>query len=111
MLTYFSSCLPTVRQLLAKLFPIIQGSSARSRKNYYNYGESKELQNIGRSNTSHDVRIATTVSSGDDGSAEFKDDRRIVVERSYTIKHTHNDLDEVSLVSHGDNKDKGGRAA
>ncbi|KAF2439245.1 hypothetical protein P171DRAFT_370719 [Karstenula rhodostoma CBS 690.94] len=102
------SCLPAVRQLLAKLFPIIQGSSAHSRQNYYIYDESKELQKIGRSNTSHDVRIATIASSGDNGSAEFKDDRGIVVETSYTIKR-HNDVDEVSLVSHEDRYVKGGR--
>ncbi|KAL5394118.1 hypothetical protein PMIN06_008614 [Paraphaeosphaeria minitans] len=104
------SCLPTVRQLLAKLFPIIQGSSARSRHKYYNYDRSEELQKIGRSNTSRDVRIATMASSGDTGSAEFKDDRGIVVETSYTIKRTQGDLDEVSLVSHDDKKGKGSRA-
>jgi hypothetical protein len=99
-----------VRQLLAKLFPILQGSSARSRKNYYNCEESRELQKIGRSNTSHDVRVATSRSSVDHDLTD-KDDRGIVVETSYTIRRSHNDLDEVSLVSHDDRKAHGGRNA
>ncbi|KAJ4355498.1 uncharacterized protein N0V89_003514 [Didymosphaeria variabile] len=94
------ACLPTVRQLLAKLFPILQGSSSRSRRHYYNCDESKELQQIGRSNTSHDVRIGTSVSPVKHGSTEFNEEDGIVVEKSYTIKRSHNGVDEVSLVSH-----------
>lgn len=99
---FFSACLPVIRQLLAKLFPIIHGSSVRSRRKYYNYDDSRELQKIGRSHTSHDVRIATSGPSDRTGaeSAELKEEDGILVETSYTIKSSRNELDEVSLVSH-----------
>ncbi|KAL1604909.1 hypothetical protein SLS60_004450 [Paraconiothyrium brasiliense] len=97
---YDVACLPTVRQLLTKLFPILQGSSARSRKNYYNCDESKELQKIGRSNIAHDVRIGTSGSSVEHDSTEYKEENGIVVEKSYTIRRSHNDVDEVNGVSY-----------
>jgi hypothetical protein len=86
----------------------MQGSTARSRKNYYNCDE-RELQTIGRSKASHNVRIATS-DSWIDHDPTKKDDGGIVVETSYTIKRSHNDLDEVSLVSHEDRKTSGGRS-
>ncbi|KAJ4295015.1 hypothetical protein N0V90_007023 [Kalmusia sp. IMI 367209] len=70
------------------------------RQKYYNCEDSRELQNIGRSVMSHDVRVATSGSSLTAGSPDLKEEDGIVVETSYTIKHSHNELDEVSLVSH-----------
>lgn len=96
-----SACLPTLRLLLVRLFPILGGSTARSRNKYYNYGSGNELGKIsqgrsqGRSHHTHtDVSAARSAvfDKGGDG---------ITVKTSYTVQRTTGaDTDEASLVSY-----------
>ncbi|KAF3007415.1 hypothetical protein E8E13_002762 [Curvularia kusanoi] len=99
----FSACLPTLRLLLVKLFPILGGSTAQSRAKYYNYGSGNELKNVsqqGHSRKSH--HNAATISSPRSGVFEQGDG--ITVKTSYTIQRSLGDTDEASLVSHEDTK-------
>jgi hypothetical protein len=95
-----SACLPVLRLLLVKLFPILGGSSARSRNKYYNYGSGNELHNVGpnsQSKRSH-CKSGTAVSSPRSGVFDVGDG--ITVKTSYTVQRSHGDTDEASLVSH-----------
>ncbi|KAJ4993990.1 CFEM domain-containing protein [Stagonosporopsis vannaccii] len=97
------ACLPTLRLLLVKLFPILGGSSARSRTKYYNYGSGNELKNIGgHSHSKRSHHVDTAISSPRSGIFEQGDG--ITVKTSYTVQHGQSDTDEASLVSH---KEKG----
>lgn len=85
--------------LLVKLFPILGGSSARSRNKYYNYGSGNELKNVGgasQSKRSHNND--TAISSPRSGVFEQGDG--ITVKTSYMVQHSKSDTDEASLVSH-----------
>jgi hypothetical protein len=96
---FLSACLPTLRLLLVKLFPILGGSSARSRQ-YYNYGSGNELKNVSQKQRSYNVN--TAVSSPQNESFDDKVEAGIRVHTSYNVKHSHSrgDTDEASLVSH-----------
>jgi hypothetical protein len=96
-----SACLPTIRLLLVKLFPVLTGSSARSKQQYYNH-EGSELRNMGQSQSrkSYKSRDIDTVSLGSNetGSPGFGQDQNIVCQTSYTVQHSK--ISQVSLVSH-----------
>ncbi|KAF1932823.1 uncharacterized protein M421DRAFT_416433 [Didymella exigua CBS 183.55] len=93
------ACLPTLRLLLVKLFPILGGSSARSRNNYYNYGSGNELKNVGgASQNKRSLHNDTAISSPRSG--VFGQGDGITVKTSYTVQHSKSDTDEASLVSH-----------
>ncbi|KAF2633888.1 hypothetical protein BU25DRAFT_465102 [Macroventuria anomochaeta] len=93
------ACLPTLRLLLVKLFPILGGSSARSKNKYYNYGSGNELKNIGgQSQSKRSHHNGTDISSPRSGVFEQGDG--ITIKTSYTVQHSHGDTDEASLVSH-----------
>jgi hypothetical protein len=105
------ACLPTMRLLLVKLFPILGGSSVRSRQQYYNYGSGNELRNISQSKTSRAVKDSRISKSGLSSSAsrspistQFSQDNGITVKTSYTVERSQSDTDEASLVSHENEK-------
>jgi hypothetical protein len=93
-----SACLPTLRLLLVKLFPVLGGSSARSRQ-YYNYGSGNELRNVSQK---HKSSLNTAISSPRSESIDTKVEDGIRVKTSYHVKHSHSqrDTDEASLVSY-----------
>ncbi|KAF1944009.1 hypothetical protein EJ02DRAFT_442956 [Clathrospora elynae] len=95
------ACLPTVRLLLVRIFPMLGGSSTRSRNHdkYYNCGSGNELRNISQGQSRH---INTNIShiSRSPGSGSSKNDDGIMVKTSYTVKRSRADTDELSLVSH-----------
>jgi hypothetical protein len=95
-----SACLPTLRLLLVRLFPVLGGSSARSRQQYYNYGSGNELRNVSQKQKSYNVN--TAVSSPRTESFDDKIEDGIRVKTSYMVKHSHSggDTDEASLVSY-----------
>lgn len=94
----FSTCLPSIRLLLVKLFPILGGSTARSGMQYQKYGSGNELGNMSKGGRSRGTTgKSTTVSRG---SGAYVKDNGITVETSYTVKRTESDTDEASLVSH-----------
>jgi hypothetical protein len=85
--------------LLVKLFPILGGSSARSRNKYYNYGSGNELGNVGGQSQSKNSHYnGTAISSPRSGI--FNGGDGITVKTSYTVQRSHGDTDEASLVSH-----------
>lgn len=88
-----------MRLLLVKLFPVLGGSSVRSRQHYYNYGSGTELKQMSQNKS----RITNkSKNGGSPTSAEFSHDNTITVKTSYTVKHSQSkDIDEASLVSHG----------
>lgn len=92
------ACLPTLRLLLVKLFPVLGGSSARSRQ-YYNYGSGNELRNVSQKQKSS---LNTAISSPRSESIDTKVEDGIRVKTSYHVKHSHSqgDTDEASLVSY-----------
>ncbi|KAI4957024.1 hypothetical protein J4E86_005496 [Alternaria arbusti] len=93
------ACLPTLRLLLVRLFPILGGSSARSRQ-YYNYGSNNELRNVSQKHKSYNLN--TAISSPRSESFDTKVEDGIRVKTSYHVKHSHSqgDTDEASLVSY-----------
>jgi hypothetical protein len=93
------ACLPTLRLLLVKLFPILGGSSARSGQQYRNYGSGNELGHISKNQRSRN-NASGVHSSRSPGSTTLGKGDGIVVETSYTVKRTNSDTDEASLVSH-----------
>ncbi|KAI8935068.1 hypothetical protein NX059_007664 [Plenodomus lindquistii] len=96
------ACLPTLRLLLVRLFPVLGGSSARSRANdkYYNYGSGNELKSMGQSQRSRNVNATVSSVSHAGGPNLYKEDDGIMVKTSYTIQRTQVETDEMSLVSH-----------
>jgi len=90
------------------MFPFIKGSSARSRGYCYNHEQSNELKNIGRRNVSHSATVAASNSSVVPDSPTFKesDGNGIVVETTYAVQRSRDDIDEVSLVSHSQGDEK-----
>jgi hypothetical protein len=110
-LKLYSACLPTMRLLLVKLFPVLGGSSVRSRQQYYNYGSGNELKEIGRSGhsgISKGIRAPKSVLSSSASksplSPTFPHDTGITVKTSYTVERIQSDTDEASLVSHENEK-------
>ncbi|KAH8726472.1 hypothetical protein GQ44DRAFT_163115 [Phaeosphaeriaceae sp. PMI808] len=87
--------LPTLRLLLVKLFPVLGGSSARSRANYYNYGSGTELKNVGNRSRTTDPGVSNSSRSG-----VLPTNQNITIKSTYTVEHTRGDTDEASLVSH-----------
>lgn len=92
-----SACLPSVRLLLVKLFPILGGSSVQSRQQYYNYGSGNELGNLSHSRKS--FKANSTVSSPKSKAFEVGDG--VTIKRSFAVQYGNKDVDEASLVSHG----------
>ncbi|KAL6705438.1 hypothetical protein ACN47E_006703 [Coniothyrium glycines] len=92
------ACLPTLRLLLVRLFPILGGSSARSRQQYYNYGSGNEL---GRVSQTRSRNVNTNISSPRSGVFDKSGDG-IIVKTSYTVQRDNGggDTDEASLVSY-----------
>lgn len=101
----YSACLPTIRLLLVKVFPILAGSTNRSRQKYYNYGSGNELKDVtikggSRATRSH-IKSGISSNARSPRSAVFPEhENGITVKTSYTVEHTHSDTDEASLVSH-----------
>lgn len=99
------ACLPTIRLLLVKVFPILAGSTNRSRQKYYNYGSGNELKDVtikggSRATRSH-IKSGISSNARSPRSAVFPEhENGITVKTSYTVEHTHSDTDEASLVSH-----------
>lgn len=94
------ACLPTIRLLLVKLFPVLSGSSARSRNKYYNYGSGNELRNISQGDKARNVNPASSSTVHSPRSETFEQGDGILVKTSYTVRHGYNETDEASLVSH-----------
>jgi hypothetical protein len=103
-----------MRLLLVKLFPILGGSSIRSRQNYYNYrdrsGTDHKLQSMGKSSKPGKGIGVTSSCSHAPGTSSppLGGQSGITIESSYTVRHTTEsdklskyDTDEASLVSHG----------
>jgi hypothetical protein len=92
------------------MFPILGGSSVRSRQQYYNYGSGNELKDISRGGNSRATRshIKSGLSSAarSPRSTEFPQDNGITVKTSYTVERSLSDTDEASLVSHEGEKTK-----
>ncbi len=92
------ACLPTLRLLLVKLFPVLGGSSGRVTGSY-------EVQNYGTGGPSgahsrggHTTHIATVDRSGPD---EFAEGRLgITYDKTYNVQYSDND--ESSLVPMSD---------
>ncbi|KAJ4412312.1 hypothetical protein N0V91_000783 [Didymella pomorum] len=101
------ACLPTLRLLVVKIFPILGGSSARSRNKYYNYGSGNELKNVGASQSKRSQHHDIVVSSPRSGVFDVGDG--ITVKTSYTVQHSKSDTDEASLVSHEEKRTPGSR--
>ncbi|KAL5115252.1 hypothetical protein ACEQ8H_006844 [Pleosporales sp. CAS-2024a] len=104
------ACLPTMRLLLVKIFPVLGGSTARSRNQYYNYGSGTELKNMGASANSrnqrkHMSKTGDSSTSPSPNSLQFPPDHGITVKTSYTMERRLNDTDDqASLVSHENDK-------
>ncbi|KAF2032867.1 GPCR, PTH11-type [Setomelanomma holmii] len=94
------ACLPTLRLLLVKLFPILGGSSARSGQQYRNYGSGNELGHISKKSqrSRHDASRHTASGLHSGSTTPGKGDGMIVVETSYTVKRSNSD-DERSLIT------------
>lgn len=93
------TCLPTLRLLLVKVFPILGGTLARSGQQYQNYGNSNELGNLSRSERSRRNGTLQDLSLSRDSTAYGKGDG-IIIKTSYSVKRSKADTDEASLVSH-----------
>jgi hypothetical protein len=90
---------------MVKVFPILGGSSVRSRQQYYNYGSGNELKNMDKSANSRVVKSGVSSVSRSPKSPHFPQDIGITVKTSYTVERSQSDTDEASLVSHeGDKK-------
>ncbi|KAH3946568.1 hypothetical protein HBH53_129600 [Parastagonospora nodorum] len=103
------ACLPTLRLLLVKIFPVLAGSTTRSRQQYYNYGSGNELKDISANANSRNPRSRTSKSglssiARSQTSPPFPHDNGITVKTSYTVERMHSDTDEASLVSHENEK-------
>jgi hypothetical protein len=92
---------------VVKIFPILGGSSARSRNKYYNYGSGNELKNVGASQSKRSQHHDIVVSSPRSGVFDVGDG--ITVKTSYTVQHSKSDTDEASLVSHEEKRTPGSR--
>lgn len=101
-LTLPSACLPTLRLLLVKLFPILGGSSVRSRQQYHNYGSGTDLKTLSRGTKSRKVNTTVSRSSFAPTSNDNGDMEGITIKTSYTVQNSRadTDTDEASLVSH-----------
>jgi hypothetical protein len=91
------------------MFPILGGSSVRSRAQYYNYGSGNELKDISRGGNSRVNKSMTksglSSATRSPRSPDFPLDNGITVKTSYTVERSQSDTDEASLVSHeGDKK-------
>jgi hypothetical protein len=91
----FSTCLPTVRLLLVKIFPVLGGSSNRSGQNYRKYGSDNRLNKIGRVGNSGNVGLSGTSSHG---SKVLPDKHGVVGKTLFTVHRAQSDADEISLV-------------
>lgn len=93
------TCLPTLRLLFVKLFPILSGSLARSGQQYQNYGSGNELGNMKSGDRSR--RTGTVPdSSVSRGSTAYGKGDGIIIKQSYSVNRSNSDADEASLVSH-----------
>jgi hypothetical protein len=85
---------------MVKVFPILGGSSIRSRQQYYNYGSGNELKNMDKSAHSRIVKSGVSSVVRSPMSPHFPIDNGITVKTSYTVERSQSDTDEASLVSH-----------
>jgi hypothetical protein len=90
-----STCLPAVRLLLVKLFPVLSGSSNRSVQHYRKYGSENRLNELGKPGNTYRLGRSKMFSRG---SKSFPDENSIVVNTSYTVNRTQSHADEISLV-------------
>jgi hypothetical protein len=88
---------------MVKIFPVLGGSSLRSRQ-YYNYGSGNELKNIDKSANSRMVKSGVSSVCRSPHSPSFPRDNGITVKTSYTVERSQSDTDEASLVSHENDK-------
>jgi len=98
-LLHCSACLPTLRLILVKLFPIL-GGSARSRHNYHNHGSGNELKELPPSNRSRNTDAATLSTCHSPRLEGLPHEENITAKKPHTEQHNHSDTDGASLVSH-----------
>lgn len=86
------SCLPTLRLLLVRLFPILGGTTRRFNSSMGPYGaDGRSGPSAARGNTAHIVTIDRAGTSPDrEGAAG------IVLQKTYNVQYSDND--EISLV-------------
>ncbi|KAK7432914.1 hypothetical protein QQZ08_000385 [Neonectria magnoliae] len=87
------ACLPTMRMVLVKLFPVLGGSTQRSRgNNYYQYGSGVRSKTAGTHG-----RTTGTVTSDRPNSGQETDGSGIVFQKTYAVQYS--DSDEIGLVN------------
>lgn len=100
------TCMPTVRMLFVRFFPILAGSTYRSRK-YYQYGSGARLEDLNKSGVRTNVTTPGSAPGKEPSDTETGargNERRepeqgvIMVQTSFYVQHS--DTDEASLVSH-----------
>jgi hypothetical protein len=89
------ACLPTIRMLLVKLFPVLTGSSYGSRTGYYNQtsGARSGLGASGR----HESRVASSARPARSDS-DLESPSGIHFQKSYVVQFSDRENDESSLV-------------
>lgn len=88
------ACMPTLRLILVRLFPVLAGSSHRSKGYQYDHSGSK-LGNIsGRSGRSHAVGEANAEGLR---MQPIGNHRGIIIQTTYDVQR--GDIDEASLIS------------
>lgn len=88
------ACLPTIRMVLVKLFPVLAGTTQRSKGNhYYQYGSGVRSKTAG----TQQGRTVGTVTTDRPNSEQGAEGSGIVFQKSYTVQYS--DSDEISLVN------------
>ncbi|KAH7120705.1 CFEM domain-containing protein, partial [Dactylonectria macrodidyma] len=88
------ACLPTVRMVLVKLFPVLAGTTQRSKGNhYYQYGSGNRPKTVG----TQQGGTVETVTTGRPNSERGAEGSGIVFQKSYTVQYS--DSDEIGLVN------------
>lgn len=88
------ACLPQLRMVLVKLFPVLAGTTQRSKGNhYYQYGSGVRSKTAGTQG-----RTVGTVSTSTErpNSEQGAESSGIVFQKSYTVQYSESD--EISLV-------------
>lgn len=98
------ACLPTVRLLFVRLFPILGGSTYQKNSAYHRYGYGNDVRSAGsavRGNTAQVVSMDRLESNrSNDANSGMDGHSGIVFHKTYDVQYTDND--EVSLVGGGE---------
>ncbi|KAH8723017.1 hypothetical protein GQ44DRAFT_741359 [Phaeosphaeriaceae sp. PMI808] len=95
------TCLPTLRLLFVKIFPVLGGSSARSTKQYHSYKSDNELDSVSKPDRSRRSAIITSqLRSRSPTSTPREVENGINVRTSVVVKQQSREMDKTSLVSH-----------